>query len=257
MRILIFFLLILTFTCSSTVLGANEEDLGLDDEAVNTLKGAIEFLEGIERFEIKARVIYDVVQEDGRRLQFEKQTRLIQQRPNKLFVERLRDDGNVRKFWYDGSHVSILSEEKNAYAQLKAPGTIDETLDMFEGLFNEPHPLADLLYSDLGHLLELPEEAYYVGSSNVGSFQCSHLVFRNTNLDWQIWVQKGELPFIRKVVITYRNKPGIPQFVGYLDSWLTPASINPNVFAFTPPKEAERLAILLPPAVTADRGGQP
>lgn len=246
---------------SISVLGfsgsAVAEEPYLDPAAMSTLKAAIEFLEELDSFEIKGRAIYDVVQEDGRRLQFEKSTKLIQQRPNKLYAERLRDDGDMRKFWYDGSQVSILSLEKNAYAQLRAPESIDETLDMFEGLFREPHPLADLLYSNLDHLHDMPEEAVYVGESTVGSFICDHLSFRNASLDWQLWVQKGETPFFRKVVITYRNQPGVPQFVAYLHSWLIPESINKSVFSFVPPQNAERLSILIPPVVVAEKGGQP
>ena len=235
---------------------AAEESL-LDTEAMDSLKKAVAFLEGLDSFEIHGKAVYDVVQEDGLRLQFEKSTRLIQQRPDKLYVERLRDNGDVRKFWYDGSNVSILSVDRNAYAKLRAPDSIDEMLDMFEGLFREPNPLADLLYSDLGHLRDLPDEAFYVGPSTVGSFVCDHLSFRNANIDWQLWVQKGETPYIRKVVITYSNQPGIPQFVSYLQRWVVPGQINKDTFLFTPPENAERLSIMVPPVVYAEEGGQP
>jgi hypothetical protein len=256
MRYLINFMMILLLVLCSPVYSATEDEPQLDTDAMAILEEAVNFLESLDSFEIKGKAIFDVIQEDGQRLQFEKSTRVVVQRPDKLYVERVRDDGHVRKFWYDGSQASILNVGKNAYAQLKAPETIDGMLDMFEGLLKEPHPLADLLYSNLDPLLDLPEEAFLVGPSTVGNFVCDHLAFRNADLDWQIWVQNGETPFIRKVVITYRNQPGIPQFVSYLQSWRILGQINQEVFLFTPPENAERLSILLPPVVYADEGGE-
>ncbi len=180
----------------------------------------------------------------------------MQQRPDKLYAEQLRDDGEIRKLWYDGNQVSILNVGKNAYAQFHTPATIDGMLDMLEGLLKEPYPLADLLYSDLSFLLNMPDDAVYVGSSSVAGVSCKHLAFRNANVDWQLWVEQGETPFIRKVVITYRNQPGVPQFVAYLHGWQRPAESSEALFSFSPSDDAERLSILLPPTVQAVEGGE-
>lgn len=227
----------------------------LDPEAMQTLEEAISFLEGMESFEVEATAIFDVVQENGHRLQFEKKSHLFQKRPDKLYTERFLDNGEIRKLWYDGQKVTILDVGKKSYAQFRAPDTIDGMLDMLENLFREPYPLADLLYSDLNFLLGLPEEATYVGSSTVSGVLCEHLAFSNENIDWQVWVEQGDAPFIRKVVITYLKQPGIPQFVSYLHQWHTPANLKEGLFSFKQPKDAERLSILIPPAIRADKGG--
>jgi hypothetical protein len=226
----------------------------LDAEAMTILKKSIIFLQNLDRFEIQGTAVFDVVQEDGQRLQYEMKTRLIQQRPDKLYAEKMRDDGDITRLWYDGKQVSILKVGDNAYAQFLAPDTIDGMLDMMENLLRDPHPLADLLYSDLFHLLNQPESAVYVGPSSVGGFPCSHLAFRNSELDWQIWVERGDTPFIRKVVVTYRNEPGIPQYISYLHEWKIQPELNESVFLFSPPEKAVKLSILIPPAVREERG---
>jgi hypothetical protein len=228
----------------------------LDAEAMSVLKKSITFLESLDRFEIQGTAIFDVIQENGQRLQFEKKTRLIQQRPDKLYAEQLRDDGDINKLWYDGKQVSILKVGDNAYAQFQAPETIDSMLDMLENLLRDPHPFADLLYSDLSFLLSQPKEAVYVGPSSAAGFPCSHLAFRSNELDWQIWVERSDTPFIRKVVVTYRNEPGIPQSVTYLHEWKILPEQKGSVFLFSPPEKAVRLSILIPPAVQ-EEGGQP
>ena len=191
----------------------------LDAEAMAIMEKSIIFLENLDSFEIHGAAVFDVVQEDGQHLQFETKTRLIQQRPDKLYAEKVRDDGDIHRLWYDGKQVSILKVADNAYAQFQAPDTIDGMLDMLENLIRDPHPMADLLYSDLSHLLIQPESAVNVGPSSVAGFPCSHLAFRNSELDWQIWVERSDTPFIRKVVVTYRNEPGIPQYISYLYLW--------------------------------------
>jgi hypothetical protein len=255
MRFISHLTIILLIVLSVSIHCVAAEETQLDPQAVSALQGAISFLEGLKSFEIEGKAVFDVVQEDGHRLQFERSTRLVLKRPDKLYAERFRDNGVFHKLWYDGSQVSILNVGKNAYTQFRAPDNIDDTLDMLENLLKEPRPLADLLYSDLGFLLELPDQAIYVGPSTAAGFMCDHLAFRNADIDWQLWVERSDTPFIRKVVVTYRNQPGIPQFVAYLQGWKTPVEIQEKAFSFTPPAKANKLSLLIPPAVQFNEGG--
>ena len=78
---------------------------------------------------------------------------------------------------------------------------------MLEGLFKDPMPLADLFYSDLTPLAERAFEADVVGDSLVNGRPCRQLAFRGETVDWQIWVEQGATPFIRKLAISYREVP--------------------------------------------------
>ena len=109
MRDFIKLLIVLLLVLSTPVHGVAGEGPLLDAEAMTVLQRAITFLEGMKRFEVQATAVFDVVQEDGQRLQFEKKSRLVQQRPDKLFVEEFRDDGKLNRLWYDGKQVSILN----------------------------------------------------------------------------------------------------------------------------------------------------
>ncbi len=46
-----------------------------------------------------------------------------------------------------------------------------------------------------------------------------HLAFVQDEIDWQIWIQAGPRPVPRKLVITYKNEPGSPQYVARLFGW--------------------------------------
>jgi hypothetical protein len=228
-----------------------------DPAAIAELKRAMDFLTSLPRFHIKASVIYDVIQKDGRILQFEKLGDLYLQRPDRFFADVRFDDGRWRQYWYDGKMLSLVEHSKNLHTRIKAPPAIDATLDMLEVLFKEPQPLADLFYSDLRPLDERALEADVVGDSQVDGRPCRHLSFRGKMVDWQIWIEQGKTPFIRKLVITYRNQPGMPQSVALLNFWETPKRFSDSLFTFTAPADSQWIDILVPMPHRTEKGGRP
>jgi len=245
---------------TDTVMGEEQalesEDLR-DPEALAELARATDFLVAQPRFKFKARIFYDVIQDDGRRLQYEKNGEISLQRPNQLYVESRHDNGLWRKLWYQDETLSIADLSKNLHTQVKAPPVIDDTLDMLETLVREPQPLADLLYSDLDHLRDQAVEADIVGDSLLQNIPCVHLAFRGETVDWQLWIEQGEKPFIRKVALSYREVPGTPQYIALVDDWETPKRFNDDLFTFVAPKGSEWIRILMPAPYKTGEGGQP
>ena len=238
---------------------AAQEDLEnlRDPAALAELKRATDFLTGLPRFHIKATVIYDVVQDDGRKLQFEKHGVISLQRPDRFFAEIELDDGRHRKLWYDGKMLSIAELSRKLHTRMSAPPTIDGTLDMLEKLFKDPMPIADILYSDLSPVAQRAFEADIVGDSLVNGRPCVQLAFRGETVDWQIWVEKGDRPYIRKLVISYREQPGTPQSVAMFEHWEAPASFSEELFTFVAPAGSQWINVLAPIAPESGKGGQP
>jgi hypothetical protein len=232
------------------------EDLR-DPEALAELSRATDFLTALQRFHIKARVIYDVVQEDGRRLQFEKHGNITLQRPDRMFAEVFLDDGRQRKFWFDGKILSFAELSRELHTQIKVPPTIDGMLDMLEVLLKDPMPLADLLYSDLDPIEQRALEADVVGDSLVNGRSCLQLAFRGETVDWQLWIEQGETPFIRKLAVSYREVPGVPQYVAWIDEWETPESFNDSLFTFVVPDGSQWINVMMPMPRRSGEGGQP
>ncbi|MEN8686717.1 MAG: DUF2092 domain-containing protein [Desulfuromonadales bacterium] len=228
-----------------------------DPEALAELKKATDFLVAQPRFSFSARIFYDVIQTDGRRLQFEKTGEITLQRPNQLYVESRHDDGVWRKLWYQGEELSIADLSKNLHTQVKAPPSVDETLDMLEDLVREPQPLADLLYSDLSHLQDHAIEADIVGDSLLDGLSCVHLAFRGETIDWQIWVELSATPFIRKVALSYREAPGNPQYVALINDWTTPEQFSDEIFQFKVPQGSQWIKVLTSRTGPARKGDQP
>ena len=82
----------------------------------------------------------------------------------------------------------------------------------------------------------------YVGLGYVGEEKCHHLAFVRENIDWQLWVSTGEKPSPRKMVITYKEMPGEPQYTLQLLKAENAEQIPETTFACTIPKDAKKIA---------------
>jgi hypothetical protein len=147
-----------------------------------------------------------------------------------------------RTVWLDGKTLTVLDRNRNVYAQLQDTGTIDQTLDMLQEKYGMSLPAADLLSTDVYKTLtEGCSEIDYIGTGYVGEEKCHHLAFTRENIDWQLWVTMGDKPAPRKMVITYKQLPGEPQYTLQLLKKEDPRRIKDVVFACQIPKGAEKI----------------
>jgi len=101
-------------------------------------------------------------------------------------------------------------------------------------------PMADLLIGKTyDSLLADVESGTYVGLHAVGDTKCHHLLFRQENIDWQIWIDAGKQPLPRKLVITYTQEPDQPQYVATMDNWDLAPAVSEETFTFTAPAGAK------------------
>ena len=50
-----------------------------------------------------------------------------------------------------------------------------------------------------------------LGLSDVGGITCEHYAFRQPGLDWQVWIQLGDHPLPKKLVLTTTTDDARPQ----------------------------------------------
>jgi hypothetical protein len=76
----------------------------------------------------------------------------------------------------------------------------------------------------------------------IDGVECEHLAFRNFDTDWQLWVDVGDKPVQRKLVITSKTLNSAPQYTFRVKSWKTGFEPAPGAFKFVPPAGAEKLS---------------
>lgn len=218
----------------------------VEPAARQVLRRACAYLEALDRFSVRAETSHDEVLEAGYKLQYSRASRALVERPNRFRVESESDKG-YRTIWYDGAALTILDEDLNVYARFAAPDTTDATLDVIadRGI---TVPLDDVLYSNpCAGLGEDVREGFYVGLNYMDGDYRHQLLLVTDAVDVQLWVEDGDTPLIRKVVIDYREEPGEPQFEALLRDWDVAPAVTPSDFVFTPPDGAHEINLVAAP----------
>ena len=74
--------------------------------------------------------------------------------------------------------------------------------------------------------------------------KCTHLAFRGSEVDWQIWIEDGDKPLPRKFILTSKKVAGEPEFTVLIRSWDMAPELTNSEFSFTPPKGAKKIEFL-------------
>jgi len=227
---------------------------GIDPQAEKLLKRMSDYLAGRQQFTAKAESTLEVVLTSGQKIQFDSPATLEVSRPNKLRAHRKGDIVN-QEFFYDGKTLTLYNPNENLYATTAAPPTIDETLDFAREKLDIIAPASELLYKNAAEkMLKESSSGFVVGLSVVGGVKCTHLAFRGSEVDWQIWIEDGDKPLPRKFILTSKQVKGEPEFTVLIRSWDVAPKLTDKDFTFTPPKGAKKIEFL---QLTAEAKLQP
>jgi hypothetical protein len=219
-------------------LASNDSTTGIDADAVAALDKMGKYLRTLKAIQIKATVAAEEVATDGQKVQTMRNLDLLAERPNKLRVE-VADERQPRVFYYDGKKFTLWAPLLKFYAQVDAPATIGELADQLEDKYNVDLPLVDLFrWGTPESGLKDLTSAVDVGPASVDGVTCEQYMFRQDGLDWQVWIQDGDYPLPRKLVLTTTTDEARPQHTSVWTWNLTP-SYNAEEFAFTPPPGAK------------------
>jgi hypothetical protein len=143
---------------------------------------------------------------------------------------------------YDGKTFTLHNKEPNVYFQRKASGTVDDAIRLLQYETGLDAPGADLLFADsYSSLKSGVTRGVYMGTTMFDGVECHYLVFRENDVDWQLWVKVGREPLPMKYVITSRWVTAAPQYTVHFYDWNTKAKINPGQFEFSAPKGARKI----------------
>jgi hypothetical protein len=211
------------------------------------LLGMAEFMARAPAMSVTIRSGYDAIQADGRRIEFGERRRIHMQRPDKLRVDVERSDGERGTVVFDGRWITAFKPAENVYARVEKAGTLDQALVYMVRDLHATLPLARMFTT--GFPVDLDKRATsvtFVEECSLFDVPTDHVAVRSAEVDLQLWIAKGPEPLPRRVVITYKNAPGEPQFRADLYDWSVTARLDAAAFAFVPPAGAEQVLYLAP-----------
>jgi hypothetical protein len=212
----------------------------LDAKAIGALTAMGKYLRSLKSFTLHADTAIDEVLTTGQKIQFAGSLDYTVAFPNRLRAE-VRSDRRTRDYYFDGKSLTQYAPRMNYYATIAAPGTLSELVQVANQKFGLPLPLADLFLwgTDKSGVEDITAASYF-GPARIGGRDCSHFAYRQPNVDWQIWIEKGARPLPCKIVITTTDEPAQPQYAAVL-KWDVAPKLQASTFVFTPPKDARRI----------------
>ncbi len=228
------------------ILPSPASDDEIEPQADRILREMSEYLKTAREFTFHAEVAYDVEHSSGQIIQYGGESDVSVRRPDRLYA-KFDGDERKRRSFYDGKTFTIYSKGLNLYAVTEVPPKIDDAVDLILDKFGFTVPIADFVYSDpYAILIEKVQSGFLVGTHAVDGMPCHHVAFRQEWVDWQIWISDSPQPVPRKLVITYKDQPGSPQYTAWMSDWNFQPRLSDHAFTFHPPTGASEFEFLPP-----------
>jgi len=226
---------LLLFMAAGMTTGAAAQD------AKAILKAMADYVSASQTISLTFDSDIEVITPQLEKIQFTNSGKALLKRPDGLRAHRVSGHSDV-ELVFDGKTVSILGRSVDGYARIEAAGTVDQLITALRVGHGISLPGADLLLTNAYDALVADViEAKYVGLGMIDGKECNHLAFRNFDTDWQIWIETGERPTPRKLVITSKTMNSAPQYTLRIKEWQSGLPVAADAFAFTPPVGARQL----------------
>lgn len=246
------FLLLTTLLVTSLSIAQVESDPGtaskLSESELAARELALEMaalLGNAQKWQVDLLISYDTMQEDGQKIEFGERRRVSVERPSHILNELQASDGKREAVLFDGKNITVSEANSSVYARTPQPGDIDATVMYFLGDLGMRLPLAAMMMSQFPAVLEARMRSIeFVEETNILGEPTSHLAGRTIDVDFQVWISSGERPLPLRIVLTYREAPGQPQFRANFANWNFEPKFAADTFRFTPPAGASEIPLL-------------
>jgi hypothetical protein len=219
----------------------------IDAAAMDALNRMGAYLRTLSAFQVRAEVTTEEVLLDGQKVQLGSVADLVAKAPNGLRLDVTTDKAR-RLFLYDGTTFTLFAPRSSYYASFAAPPTIRELMDLLETKHGIELPFTDLFrWGTPASNAKDITGATDIGPSDIEGVTCEHYAFRQDGLDWQLWIQRGDFPLPRKLVITTLTDEARPQHVSVY-TWNLAPSLDGTTFVFDPPDDARKIPLAELPA---------
>ena len=212
-----------------------------ENDATVLLKTMSDYVGSQQTIKLTFDSAIEIITPQLEKIQFTNSGEALLSRPDKLWAHRIGGYCDVSMF-FDGRQVTIYGKHVNGFAQFEAPGGTDQLIHSLVEGNGVALPGADLLLTDSFAVLSRDVlEAKHIGRGVIDGIECEHLAFRNFDTDWQLWIEVGDTPIPRQLIITSKTMNSAPQYTVRIKSWQTGIKAVAADFTFTPSAKATKL----------------
>jgi hypothetical protein len=211
-----------------------------DPKALAALDAMGAFLRNQKNLHVTGEMTTDDVIGQNQKVQYSGTVELMVRRPDGMRAN-INSDRKTEQVFYDGKKFTVFQPKLGYYASFDAPPTLAGLVDVAEKRYGLDLPLVDLFA--WGTERSRPQDiisATKVGTSVIEGTPTDHYAFHQADIDWQVWIQQGDQPLPRKLVITTTTEKSQPQY-SVVYKWDLAPKIQAQSFTFVAPPDAHRI----------------
>jgi len=219
----------------------------IEDGAVGIVRAAARRIREAATLRVTADVCYDVVQDTGQKLEFGSRWTATVERPRRARLESQRRDGERTLIVLDGNDLWMYSPDQEVWATEPQPGDVDASFNYLLNELGVSSPLSSLFSPELGdRLVESLTACSVVGEEVLEGRRCTHVAARTGYADFEMWIEAGAAPLLRRLVIGYPTEEGRPRYEARFTEWSFDWHAAAGTFVFQPPAGTERIRLSHP-----------
>jgi hypothetical protein len=217
---------------------------GIDPAADRILRAMSDYIAAADTFTFSIEVAEDVLLDHGQMVSYGRSTEVAVQRPGSVHAHSRGEEREVRLVIHDGRCL-LFDMENDVYAVADVPKVIGDAIDVIIESYGLNIPAADILYPNpYQEVIGNVDYGFVAGTTMIDGTECHHLAFAQEIIDWQVWIQTGPHPLLRKIVISYKDEEGWPSYTARLSDWKFPNRISKHHFEYVPPATAREIEFL-------------
>jgi hypothetical protein len=183
----------------------------------------------------------EVVTTDGQKLSLTSSGSVTMVRPDKVRMIRHGGFANAEAY-FDGKTLALVRRDQNRYSTVEMPGTVEHMTAELRDKYQRPLPAADLLSPNVfDAMMPNVKDVKDLGTGFIRGTECDHIAFRTDEVDWQLWIAKGNRPYPMRVIFTSKKIAGSPQYQLDVTGFKTGDEVKAGDFRFSPPPGAKKV----------------
>lgn len=202
-------------------------------------------LKNAQSFSFTVAESHEQVRRTGAKAPYTLSREVIVRRPNRLWSHTTGSDARDVRVTYDGQAVTVIGDRQKIYATVKAPATLDETLDLISERFDLRVSVADFLYSSpYDSFAESGAKGGWVRRTVMDGRACEELSYVLTDVDVTLSVSAASPTLPCQASITFKEEPGKPVTQLVFSNWNLDARPPDSQFVANVPEGYELIPIV-------------
>jgi hypothetical protein len=221
--------------CASTI-QAQDSGVRQDARAIEVLKSMSAYTASLDRVFIGGITFTDARLGGGLIVSNSNEVTLSIDRPGSLHIGSFDGVQSKELYFHEGT-LTVFNSERNFYAQASIPKDVEAAMEFALEELEVEAPLMDFIRRDAStHLIGSQDAVLYLtDKARVAGVDCHHIAIRGEETDVQLWVEEGDQPVPRRIMITSKWEGGAPRFVAHL-VWNSKPVFKQDIFEFKAPE---------------------